>query len=207
MSKKFGTASLKTPRKFLAAKQKDLSSVIKTVLPAGMAAPAPPLGPMLGQRGIPITNFCTDFNMKTAHFRQGIPLDVSININKDRSFTLDINVPSDDWLILAACGATAPIRPPSRRQPGIDHPKTGVLSLKHIYHLAATKQMHDKFKYHTLQELSQLLAYRCTEINVDILDSVDTETVDYYLNWRKTWENEEDKLIQAEKEALEAARK
>ena len=32
---------------------------------------------------------------------------------KDRSFTLDINLPSDDWLILAACGATAPIRPPS----------------------------------------------------------------------------------------------
>ncbi|XP_075245957.1 uncharacterized protein LOC142339651 [Convolutriloba macropyga] len=207
MSKKFGAASLKTPRKFLAAKQKELSSVIKTVLPAGMAAPAPPLGPMLGQRGIPITSFCADFNMKTAHFRQGIPLDVAINIKKDRSFTLDINVPSEEWLILSACGTTEPIRAPSKRQEGVEHPKTGVLSLKHIYHIAATRQMHEKFKYHTLQELSQLVAYKCTELNVEIVDSLDKETADLYLNWRKTWEAEEDRLIQAEQEAMDALRR
>ncbi|XP_063710187.1 uncharacterized protein LOC134838745 [Symsagittifera roscoffensis] len=207
MSKKFGTASLKTPRKFLAGKKKELSSVIKTVLPAGMAAPAPPLGPMLGQRGIPITSFCADFNMKTAHFRQGIPLDVAINIKKDRSFTLDINVPSEEWLILSACGATEPIRRPSKRQPGVDQPPTGAVSLKHIYHIAATRQMHEQFKYHNLQELSQLVAYKCKELNVHVLDQVDQQTADYYLNWRQTWETEEDRLIQAEQEALESMRK
>ena len=44
--------------------------------------------------------------------------------------------------------------------------------------------MHEKFKYHTLQELSQLVAYKCTELNVEIVDSLDKETADLYLNWR-----------------------
>ena len=71
-----------------------------------------------------------------------------------------------------------------KRQPGVDQPPTGAVSLKHIYHIAATRQMHEQFKYHNLQELSQLVAYKCKELNVHVLDQVDQQTADYYLNWR-----------------------
>lgn len=39
-----------------------------------MASAAPPLGTMLGQRGINIANFVKDFNEQTKHFKDGIPI-------------------------------------------------------------------------------------------------------------------------------------
>lgn len=42
-----------------------------TTVKAGNAAPAPPLGPELGERGLNVAGFCKDFNAKTAHYFQG----------------------------------------------------------------------------------------------------------------------------------------
>ena len=36
-----------------------------------MASAAPPLGPMLGQRGLNVANFCKEFNKETGHIKQG----------------------------------------------------------------------------------------------------------------------------------------
>ena len=71
-----------------------------------------------------------------------------------------------------------------KRQAGVAHPPTGVVSLKHIYHIAQVKQMHEKFKYHTLQELCQLIAYRAHELRIEIKPAVDEETVKFYIDWR-----------------------
>lgn len=51
------------------AKQKVVTSVIKLLIKAGQAKPAPPVGPALGQAGLNIMNFCKDFNAKTADFK------------------------------------------------------------------------------------------------------------------------------------------
>ena len=50
-------------------KQKVVTSVIKLLIKAGQAKPAPPVGPALGQAGLNIMNFCKDFNAKTADFK------------------------------------------------------------------------------------------------------------------------------------------
>jgi large subunit ribosomal protein L11 len=39
-----------------------------------MATPAPPLGPLLGQRGINVASFCQQFNKETSHIKPGMML-------------------------------------------------------------------------------------------------------------------------------------
>ena len=64
---------------------KVVTKVIKVQARGGQANPAPPLGPVLGQAGIDINAFCTQFNEKTQD-RQGQVVPVVISVYEDRSF-------------------------------------------------------------------------------------------------------------------------
>jgi large subunit ribosomal protein L11 len=44
---------------------KQITGYLKLHVPAGKAAPAPPIGPALGQRGLNIMEFCKAFNAQT----------------------------------------------------------------------------------------------------------------------------------------------
>ena len=44
---------------------KKVKTVIKLQIQAGKANPAPPIGPALGQHGLNIQDFCTQFNSQT----------------------------------------------------------------------------------------------------------------------------------------------
>lgn len=65
---------------------KALMTVIKLQIPAGKANPAPPVGPALGQHGIAIQDFCTQFNNQTNQMGDTI-VPVEISVFEDRSFT------------------------------------------------------------------------------------------------------------------------
>jgi large subunit ribosomal protein L11 len=45
---------------------KQLVTVLRLVINAAAAKPAPPVGPALGQAGLNIMGFCKDFNARTA---------------------------------------------------------------------------------------------------------------------------------------------
>lgn len=63
---------------------KQVGSRVRMYVGAGKAAPAPPLGPALGQRGINIMNFCKDFNEKTKNIKPNVPIPVIIDVKPDR---------------------------------------------------------------------------------------------------------------------------
>jgi len=65
---------------------KKIKTLIKLNVPAGAATPAPPVGPALGQHGIPIMEFVKAFNDKTAD-EKGNLLPVVITVYEDRTFT------------------------------------------------------------------------------------------------------------------------
>ena len=71
---------------------KKVKTIIKLNLPAGEATPAPPVGPALGQHGIPIMDFIKEYNAKTAKMKGQI-IPAVITVYEDRSFTFITKLP------------------------------------------------------------------------------------------------------------------
>ena len=65
---------------------KKIKTYVKLNIPAGQATAAPPVGPALGQHGLPIMEFVKAFNERTAD-KQGDILPVVITVFEDRTFT------------------------------------------------------------------------------------------------------------------------
>lgn len=71
---------------------KKVKTVIKLNLPAGEATPAPPVGPALGQHGVPIMDFIKEYNARTAKLK-GQVIPAVITVFEDRSFTFITKLP------------------------------------------------------------------------------------------------------------------
>jgi len=82
---------------------KQLTAQIRLQVPGGTATPAPPVGPALGQHGVNIGQFVTQFNDRTKDQR-GITVPVVISVFSDRSFTFEIKSPPAAVLLKQAAG-------------------------------------------------------------------------------------------------------
>ena len=71
---------------------KKVKTVIKLNLPAGEATPAPPVGPALGQHGLPIMDFIRAYNEKTAE-QKGNIIPAVITVYEDRTFSFVTKLP------------------------------------------------------------------------------------------------------------------
>lgn len=83
------------------AKAKQVKKVVKLQIAAGKANPAPPVGPALGQAGVNIQQFCSQFNDKTANMA-GYVIPVEIYVYEDRSFTFVTKTPPASDLLKKA---------------------------------------------------------------------------------------------------------
>jgi large subunit ribosomal protein L11 len=82
---------------------KKIKTVVKLQIPAGQANPAPPIGPVLGQHGINIMEFCKQFNAKTQK-RMGEITPVILTVFEDRTFVFETKTPPVSYLICKAIG-------------------------------------------------------------------------------------------------------
>jgi large subunit ribosomal protein L11 len=80
---------------------KKLLTQIKLQITGGAANPAPPVWPALGQHGLNIQDFCTQFNNATAD-KKGEVVPVIINVYEDRSFDFITKVAPASALIKKA---------------------------------------------------------------------------------------------------------
>lgn len=71
---------------------KKVKTIVKLNLSAGEATPAPPVGPALGQHGIPIMDFIKEYNARTAKMK-GQVIPAVITVYEDRSFTFITKLP------------------------------------------------------------------------------------------------------------------
>jgi large subunit ribosomal protein L11 len=82
---------------------KKVEKVLKLQIKAGAATPAPPIGPIIGQAGIPIGDFVNKFNDATKEMG-GDLVSVVISVFEDRSFDFVIKTPPASFLIKKAAG-------------------------------------------------------------------------------------------------------
>lgn len=82
---------------------KQVTAIVKLQCPGGQATPAPPVGPALGQHGVNIGQFVSQFNDKTKEAR-GLMIPVVITVYSDRTFTFEIKSPPAAVLLKQAAG-------------------------------------------------------------------------------------------------------
>ncbi len=110
---------------------KEAVAKIKLQIPGGQATPAPPVGPALGQHGVNIGQFVTQFNEKTKD-AQGMTLPVEISVFKDKSFTFIIKSPPAAVLLKKAVGIAKGSSEPNRE-------KVGSVTKKQVEEIAKIK--------------------------------------------------------------------
>lgn len=92
---------------------KKITGYIKLTIPGGLANPAPPVGPALGQKGVQIMEFCNQFNDRTKESK-GIPLPVVITVYDDRSFTFITKQPPNSYFLKTAAKLKSGSKTPGR---------------------------------------------------------------------------------------------
>jgi len=80
---------------------KEVVLKIKLQASGGQATPAPPIGPALGQHGLNIGQFVSQFNERTKDLN-GTTVPVVISVYADKSFTFEVKSPPASVLIKQA---------------------------------------------------------------------------------------------------------
>jgi len=104
---------------------------IKLQAPGGQATPAPPIGPALGQHGVNIGQFVSQFNERTKE-HNGTIVPVVISVFADKSFTFEVKSPPAAVLLKQAAEVAKGSGVPNKE-------KVGKVSVGQVRKIAQTK--------------------------------------------------------------------
>jgi large subunit ribosomal protein L11 len=140
--------------------KKKLTAVIKLQIKAGMANPAPPVGPALGQHGVNIMEFCKQYNAAT-EAQRGQIVPVEISVFEDRSFTFVTKTPPAARLILKAAGIEKGSGVPQKD-------KVGKLTMAQVREIAEQKMA--DLNANDLDAASKIIAGTARSMGVVVTD-------------------------------------
>ncbi len=141
--------------------EKKVKAVIKLLIQAGKANPAPPIGSALGPFGINLPQFCSDFNAKTNTSQGSIPCVVTIY--DDRSFSFILKTPPVSDLIKIAIG----IQKGSGKTP---KETVGTINMVQIEEIAKQK-MSDLNSYDRLSSVINQVLGTCKSMGVKVVEA------------------------------------
>jgi large subunit ribosomal protein L11 len=110
---------------------KPIKTIIKLQIKAAQANPAPPIGPALGQHGLNIQQFCSQFNETTKDKGNDI-IPVEITVYEDRTFDFKLKTPPASDLLKKAAGIEKGSGEPHKE-------KVGKVTKKQIREIAEKK--------------------------------------------------------------------
>jgi large subunit ribosomal protein L11 len=111
--------------------KKEVTAQIKLQAPGGQATPAPPIGPALGQHGVNIGQFVSQFNERTKEMN-GTIVPVVITVYSDRSFTFEVKSPPAAVLLKMAAAVAKGSGVPNKE-------KVGKVTTEQVRKIAQTK--------------------------------------------------------------------
>lgn len=137
---------------------KEITGTVKLQIKAGQANPAPPIGPVLGQHGVNIMEFCKQFNARTQK-EAGQLTPVVITIYKDRSFTFEVKIPPVSFLLMKAAKIEKGSSVPNRD-------KVATISKNEVKAIANTKMK--ELNCHTEEAAMKIVAGTARSMGIDI---------------------------------------
>ncbi|SVA86248.1 uncharacterized protein METZ01_LOCUS139102 [marine metagenome] len=132
---------------------------IKLQIPGGDAKPAPPVGPALGQLGVPIMPFCKEFNAKTQDMA-GTIIPVVITVYQDKSFTFILKSPPAAELLKKAAGIAAGSGEPNKE-------KVGRVTHAQLLEIVARKK--DDLNAHDPEMAARIIAGTARSMGIDVV--------------------------------------
>ena len=138
--------------------KKKVAAIIKLQIKAGMATPAPPIGPALGQHGVNIMEFCKAYNAQT-EAQRGNVIPVEITVYEDRKFTFVTKTPPAAELIKKAAGVPKGSGTPQSV-------KVGKLTSAQVREIAQTKL--EDLNANDLDQASKIIAGTARSMGITV---------------------------------------
>lgn len=139
---------------------KEVVVKIKLQASGGQATPAPPIGPALGQHGVNIGQFVSQFNERTRELN-GTTVPVVITVFKDKSFTFEVKSPPAAVLIKQAAEIAKGSGVPNKE-------KVGKISNEQVRKIAETK--FKDLNAYDLEQAEKIIKGTARSMGVEIAD-------------------------------------
>jgi large subunit ribosomal protein L11 len=140
---------------------KEVVTKIKLQAPGGQATPAPPIGPALGQHGVNIGQFVSQFNERTKELN-GTIVPVVITLFKDKSFTFEVKSPPAAVLLKQAADLAKGSGVPNKE-------KVGQITSQQLRKIAETK--FKDLNAYDLEGAEKIIAGTARSMGIEIIDS------------------------------------
>lgn len=139
---------------------KEIVVKIKLQAPGGKATPAPPIGPALGQNGVNIGQFVSQFNERTRDLN-GMTVPVVITVFKDKSFTFEVKSPPAAVLLKQAAEIAKGSGIPNKE-------KVGTVTAEQVRKIAETK--FKDLNAYDLDQAEKIIRGTARSMGVDVID-------------------------------------
>lgn len=139
---------------------KEITCKIKLQAPGGQATPAPPIGPALGQHGVNIGQFVSQFNERTKDMN-GTTIPVEITVYADKSFDFITKSPPAAVLLKQEAGVAQ-----GSGEPNVN--KVGQVTKEQIRKIAETK--FEDLNAYTLEQADKIIEGTARSMGVDVVD-------------------------------------
>ncbi len=140
---------------------KEVIVKIKLQASGGQATPAPPIGPALGQNGVNIGQFVSQFNERTKELN-GTIVPVVITVYRDKSFTFEVKSPPAAVLLKQAAELAKGSGVPNKE-------KVGKITSEQLRKIAETK--FKDLNAYDLEGAEKIIVGTARSMGIEIIDN------------------------------------